>query len=56
MRRKEKAAAILTIRDAARMTKRGRRQVAAWLRQHAEFLQEHGSEYAGRFTGRYLYR
>lgn len=52
---KEKSAAIVTIRDADKMTKRGRRQIAMWLRQHAAWLEACGHEYSARFTGRYLY-
>lgn len=55
-KRKDRAAAIITIRDAARMTARGRRNVADWLVRQARFLREHGQEYSDRFTGRYLYR
>lgn len=54
-RRKAKSAAIVTIRDAARMTARGRRDVAAWLRRTASFLVKHGDQYSSRFTGRYMY-
>jgi len=53
---KQKSAAIVTIRDASLMTKRGRKAVAAWLRRHAVMLEQHGREYSTRFTGRYLYR
>lgn len=53
---KEKSAAILTIRDADKMTPRGRKQIAAWLRRQSEFLTKHGKQYSGRFTARYLYR
>lgn len=52
----QKSAAIVTIRDAGRMTKKGRRAIAAWLRRHAEWLEQHGDQYSTRFTGRYLYR
>ena len=53
---KEKSAAIITIKHADAMTKKGRRDVAEWLRMHANYLLEHGKEYAPRFTARYLYR
>lgn len=49
-------AAIVTIKDAARMTKRGRERIAQWLERHAKDLRELGSEYSGRFIGRYYYR
>ena len=45
---REKSAAILTIKSANRMTARGRRDIAAWLRQHAAYLIKHGSEYSAR--------
>ena len=53
---KEQSAAIVTIKDAPAMTKRGRKAIAAWLRRQATFLEKHGNEFAGRFTARYLYR
>lgn len=54
--KREKSAAIVTIYDAPRMTAKGRRQVAAWLRRHADILVKDGKDYTnGRFTGRYLY-
>jgi hypothetical protein len=52
----QKSAAILTIRDAAQMSRRGRKAIANWLRRHARFLESHGSDFSRRFTGRYLYR
>ena len=52
----EKSAAVLTIKDAALMTKRGRKAIADWLRRHADWLEEHGAEYDRRFRGRFLYR
>lgn len=54
--RREKSAAVVTIHSAPEMTARGRRQVAAWLRRHADMLVKDGKNYTrGRFTGRYLY-
>lgn len=50
------AAAVLTVRDAQKMTKKGRKDIAAWLRRQAAFLEQHGQEYAKRFTARYHYR
>lgn len=50
-------AAIVTIRGPGKMSKRGRRDIAKWLRHHAECLLKYGDEYTeGRFTGRYMYR
>ncbi len=51
----EKVAASVHIRDADKMTAKGRRDIAKWLRQHADFLLKHGDEYAPRFRGRYIY-
>lgn len=53
---KRKSAAVLTVFDAPKMTKRGRKQIAAWLRKQAEFMEQYGPELADRFTARYLYR
>lgn len=49
------AAAILTIKRADEMTEQGRREVAAWLKQAAEHLVEHGENYQKLFTARYWY-
>lgn len=51
-----KSAAIVTIKEADRMSAKGRKAVAAWLRRQADFLEKHGKEYSTRFTARYLYR
>jgi hypothetical protein len=50
-----KSAAILTVKDAPAMTKRGRRAIANWLRKQADFLEHDGKALAKRFTARYLY-
>ena len=52
---KEKSAAIVTIKDAPNMTKRGRKQIAAWLRRQAGFLENHADKLSRRFTARYFY-
>ena len=52
---KEQSAAILTVKRAHEMTKRGRKQIAAWLRRQADFLEKDGDKFASRFTARYLY-
>jgi hypothetical protein len=52
----EKSAAIITIKDAPSMSKKGRRQIAAWMRRQATFLEESGHVLSSRFTARYLYR
>lgn len=54
--KKEKSAAIVTIKDASRMNKRGRKAIAAWLRRQATFLEAYGPQLSTRFTARYLYR
>ena len=53
---KDKSAAVLTIKDAPKMTTQGRKDIAAWLRRQATQLLKHGPLYADRFTGRYIYR
>jgi hypothetical protein len=52
----EKSAAILTIKNAEKMTKKGRADIADWLRKQARFLTKHGDKYAKGFRARYLYR
>jgi hypothetical protein len=49
------SAAIVTIKDAPEMSKRGRKLVAKWLRQQADFLEKEGDNLSKRFTARYLY-
>jgi len=51
----EKSAAIVTIKDAPNMTKKGRKAIAEWLRQQASFLEQDGQRFSKRFTARYLY-
>jgi hypothetical protein len=52
-----KSAAVLTIKRAPAMTKKGRKDIAAWLRRQANMLLRHGDQYSEtRFTARYLYR
>ena len=52
---KEKAAAVLTVLDADKMTAAGRKRIAAWLRSQADMITAEGDNYAPRFRGRYLY-
>lgn len=52
----EKSAVILTVKDAQIMTPEGKKEIARWLRRQAKMLEQHGNEYATRFTARYLYR
>ena len=51
-----KSAALVTIKDAPKMTRRGRLAIAKWLRRQASLLEKYGEEFAGRFTARYWYR
>ncbi len=50
-----KEAATLTIRRAQKMTKRGRRSIAGWLRRQATALIAEGEKYAPTFTARYTW-
>lgn len=52
----EKSAAILTIKDASKMTPKGRKKIAAWLRSRAVLLEKHGDLMTARFTARYIYK
>lgn len=52
--RKNRAAAIVTIRDAGRMNPEGRKAVAEWLRMHAKMLLKDGGDYPPVFTGRHM--
>jgi hypothetical protein len=54
---KTQVAAVVTLRGAGRWTKRGRRDIAAWLRKQAKELEQYGSDYpAERATrARYCY-
>lgn len=53
---KERSAVILTVKEAADMTPEGKKEIARWLRRQAKNLEQYGTEYASRFTARYLYR
>lgn len=52
---KGKTAAIVTLMQPAKMTAKGRRQIANWLRSRAKLLEKHADLMAGRFTSRYIY-
>ncbi len=52
---RNKAAAILTVHNAADMTEEGRKAVVKWLRKQAKFLMDYPNELSPRFTARYLY-
>lgn len=53
----EKSAAVLTIKDAAKMTPAGARAVASWLRKQAGYLEQANERKAlsDRYRARYLY-
>lgn len=52
----EKSAAILTIFDAAKMSEKGRKEIALWLRRQIGFLLKHNKELSDRYTARYIYK
>ena len=55
-RNKRTSAAILTIKQAPKMTDAGRRMIAEWLRKQAWALVKEGKSYSPKiFTARYLY-
>jgi hypothetical protein len=52
---KTKSAATLTVHDAPKMSKKGRKSIADWLRRQAGFIEKNADELSARFTARYLY-
>lgn len=46
--------ATLTIHYAAQMGEKNRKNIAAWLRQHAKDIIKDGKNYSKRFTGKYM--
>lgn len=50
-----KAAAILTVHRAPDMTKKGRRDIANWLRNCADSLEVYGELYDKKFVARWCY-
>ena len=50
-----KAAAVLTIRNAAKMSPQGRIDIAKWLDKQKKFFLDYPQELSPRFTARYLY-
>jgi hypothetical protein len=52
---KLKTAASITIYGADKMTLKGRRDIAHWMREQADFLVRYGDEYDYRVQSRYLY-
>ena len=54
--KRDKSAAILTIKRAPDMSPSGRRAIAKWLKSCAALLLKEGKNLGPRFTARYLYR
>jgi hypothetical protein len=54
-KKKLKAAAVLTIKDAANFSADGKRRIVAWLKQQIGFISKHNRELAPTFRARYLY-
>jgi len=52
----DKTIVTVTVHRAADMTPTGRKQIAAWLRRQASFLETEGEKCAKRFTARYCAR
>ena len=55
MRKAEKSAVIITIRDAASMSEEGKKDIAAWMVRQAKDLVEHGKEYSKTCICKYRY-
>ena len=57
MSKPEKSAAILTLQKPGAMTKKGRAEIAAWLRKQASNLVRYGEKYndTGPFRAKYYY-
>jgi hypothetical protein len=55
-RTKEVAAAVLTLRDSARYSTRGARDIAAWLRRLADTIEakDERQQLSGTFRARYI--
>lgn len=53
---KEKAAAILTIKDAQHMTPKGIKDITKWLKKQITYFQKYNKQLAPTFRARYLYR
>ena len=53
---KVKVAAVFTVYRASDMNKRGRRNIAIWLRKQADDLITEGKNYSKRTVCRYLYK
>jgi len=52
----EKSAAVLTIKNAGNMSKKGKKNIADWLRKQAKALIKDGHLYSKKIIIRYLYK
>jgi len=50
----DKIIATLEIKDTAKMTEEGRKEVAEWLKKQAEDLIKEGKDYSNHFKARYI--
>jgi hypothetical protein len=50
----DKTVGRVTLQGFAKMPKRSRKAIAAWLRKTATFLEQNGDDVASRFTARYI--
>ena len=55
LKQRVKSAAIVTMKNAPDMTRRGRKAVANWLRQNATYVEDYGDGLGKCFVTRYLY-
>ncbi|QIG66914.1 hypothetical protein EVB41_083 [Rhizobium phage RHph_TM3_14A] len=50
----QKVIARFSVDQAGEMTEQGRKEIADWLRQQAEALEEEGHNYSTNFVARYI--
>ena len=53
-KRKEFIAASLLIRNASKMTEKGKNEIAIWLRDSAKFLLKDGKNFGKQFRAKYI--
>ena len=51
----ERCAAVLTIKNVAQMTPRGRRDVCDWLRRQIGHVEQNPHAFAGKYCARFIY-
>jgi len=51
-----RSAAVLTIKDGQKMTRKGVKNISKWLRKQADWFEQYTKELAPTFRARYLYR